>query len=170
MGLIWDIYWPVALLGLIGGLPAGLLLFRRDGRPKRLRWAVAVGAVAAATFGWHALHGAGTVRSTLESRARAEIERLEMSQVAVQLQDSPVSRALILSGKADSFQRTELARILSTMNGVREARWQGTRSRQDLRLPLAIEAELLALLGFCLGLAIAYVVELRRRDRIEWGW
>ena len=37
-------------------------------------------------------------------------------------------------------------------------------------MPLIVEACLLALAGFSLGLLLAYLVELRRRAYAEWRW
>lgn len=37
-------------------------------------------------------------------------------------------------------------------------------------IPLLAEAELVSLVGFGLGLLLAYLVELRRRANAEWRW
>lgn len=46
--------------------------------------------------------------------------------------------------------------------------WFAATGREtDALIPLAIEAQLLGLAGFAIGMVIAYVVELRRRAN-EW--
>lgn len=37
-------------------------------------------------------------------------------------------------------------------------------------MPLFVEAFAVALVGFFIGLALAYVVDLRRRSNSEWRW
>ena len=37
-------------------------------------------------------------------------------------------------------------------------------------MPLVAEACLLSLVGFSLGLLLAYLIELRRRANAEWRW
>ena len=37
-------------------------------------------------------------------------------------------------------------------------------------MPLLVEAELVTLVGFGLGLLVAYLVELRRRANADWRW
>jgi hypothetical protein len=49
---------------------------------------------------------------------------------------------------------------------VREARWSGDGGG----LPLIAEGMIASLLGFLLGLLLAYLVELRRRYNAQWNW
>jgi hypothetical protein len=132
-------------------------------RPRRLI-AAGIAATLALAALWHGPLGAGQrVAETLESQARATISAFEMAQVQVSAERHPLRRRLILAGPADSFQRGELARILAQERGVADVRWaDGPRPFQ---LPLLGEAMLLALVGFALGLLIAYLFELRRRAR-----
>lgn len=37
-------------------------------------------------------------------------------------------------------------------------------------MPLVLEACILALVGFSLGLLLAYLIELRRRNNAQWRW
>ena len=37
-------------------------------------------------------------------------------------------------------------------------------------IPMIVEACAMSLIGFMLGLLIAYLVELRRRANAEWSW
>jgi hypothetical protein len=55
---------------------------------------------------------------------------------------------------------------MSTLPGVGRATW----SPQDRALPLIAEAALTALVGYLLGLLLAYLVALRRRYNAQWKW
>jgi hypothetical protein len=37
-------------------------------------------------------------------------------------------------------------------------------------IPLIVEASAMSLIGFSIGLLLAYLVELRRRANAEWRW
>ena len=37
-------------------------------------------------------------------------------------------------------------------------------------MPVVAEAAILAIIGFLLGLALAYLIELRRGARADWRW
>ena len=37
-------------------------------------------------------------------------------------------------------------------------------------IPLIVEASAMSLIGFSIGLLVAYLVELRRRANAEWRW
>jgi hypothetical protein len=89
-----------------------------------------------------------------------------MTKVTAQLQRGPLSRRLTLTGPADDFQRTELVRLLNQLPGVSGVGWSTGRGA----LPLIAEGWLLALVGFLVGLVLAYVVELRRRYNAQWKW
>ena len=54
---------------------------------------------------------------------------------------------------------------MSQIDGVGRASWE-----QSGGIPLILEAELLSVLGFLLGLLLAYLVELRRRYNAQWEW
>lgn len=133
------------------------------------RWAIlAIGvlAVLAATAAWHFAFGTATrFEAAVEQSARAELDHLEMTQVQADLQSD---RTLVLSGPADDFQRSELVRIMDAQPGVARVRWRDAAPGRGL--PLLAEAELYALAGFCVGLLLSYLLELRRRSRAEWRW
>ena len=178
MILIWDFYWPAIVLGLAIGAVSGLWLLRpiesadrRSARNKRrLTFAGVIAAAVAATALWHGpLGAADRFAGTVETATRAELARLEMTQVQARLGRDPLTRRLALSGPADDFQRRELSRILREMPGVAGVRWVGSRAR-GVTLPLLLEAELMALVAFSLGLLLAYLIEIRRRARAEWSW
>jgi hypothetical protein len=82
------------------------------------------------------------------------------------LHHHPLTRRIALSGPADDFQRGALAEALSALPGVSNAYWGSA----DGGLPLAIEAAIAALLGYAIGLVLAYFVELRRRYNAQWSW
>ncbi|MGH6659829.1 MAG: hypothetical protein ACREBM_09310, partial [Sphingomicrobium sp.] len=102
----------------------------------------------------------------VEADARLALENYEMGQVKARLGRAPLTRKLYLSGRADDFQRSGLARILATVPGVSEARWTPAHRA----LPLVAESGLAALAGFLLGLFLAYLVELHRRYNAQWDW
>ena len=82
----------------------------------------------AATLGagalWHGPLGAGDrLASRADAVARATLDHYEMPAVSAKLERSPLSRTMILSGPADSFQRAELVRILREIPGVAAVRW-----------------------------------------------
>jgi hypothetical protein len=81
-------------------------------------------AVIAETFLLHGPGGAGErVAAKIERAANTEIRRLELPLVRARVERGPLTRSLVLSGPADSFQQVELARILSSISGIGDARW-----------------------------------------------
>ena len=163
MNPLWDYAWPIALGAVVLGAISGLFGFRR-GRPAIILAAAA--ATLAATALWHGPVGAADRFTTaVERQARIALDDFEMTQVKEHLHRGPLSRRLLLSGPADDFQRSELVRIMSAVPGVGTATWD-----QSSGMPLILEAELLSVLGFLLGLLLAYLVELRRRYNAQWTW
>ena len=82
----------------------------------------------AATLGMTALyHGpigkADEFAAAVERAARAELDRQEMVQINARLERGPLRRTLVLSGPADDFQREELPKIMVTVPGVENVRW-----------------------------------------------
>ena len=104
--------------------------------------------------------------SGIERDARITLDNYEMPRITARLHRAPLTRTLILSGIADDFQQSELARILATLPGVRTVRW----SPAGGGLPLIAEAFVATLLGFLFGLALAYLAERRRRYNSQWNW
>jgi hypothetical protein len=184
MNAWWSYFLPVFSTGLILGAIAGTGAFRlkivrpkdRPGEPdlvnqprqRRVAFLVAGAAlsiVAAAL--WHGPLGAA-------DRFTTKIERIARDVLAandapngvnVQIHHGPLTRQLILSGPGNDFQQAEAARLLEQIPGVSEATW--TRSAG---IPLVIEGAIAAVLGFLLGLLLAYLVELRRRHNSQWTW
>jgi hypothetical protein len=163
MSVFWEYFWPLVAFGLVGGGISGLIGFRQ-----RRRSFLVIGAVVAVAGAalWHwPLGAADRLRSQVDTTARAVLIDWEMSQVQGRLHREPLTRRLMLSGRADDFQRAELVRIMSQVPGVSTATW----SRRS-GVPLIVEAAGAALLGFLAALLLAYVVELRRRHNAQWRW
>lgn len=169
MNALWDFYWPAITFALVVGVIAGTIGFRSPIVARRRTLALSVGlagSLAAAAL-WHGVGGAGErFAISMEQQARQVLVNYEMTQLQAHVQRSPLARTVILSGPADDFQRRELARIMEVVPGVANARWNNGRSG----LPLLAEVELAALAGFGFGLLLAYLLELRRRYRVQWRW
>jgi len=166
MSSLWSYFWPAIGAGLLSGVIAGLIGFRR--RPRRTI-ALAIGAAAAMALAmlWHGPLGAGDrLASRADTAARQALDHYELPQITAHLHRGPLTRRLILSGPADDFQVQELQRVMSQVPAVSRASW----SRTDAGVPLIAEACGAALLGFLIGLLLAYLVELRRRYNAQWSW
>jgi hypothetical protein len=159
----WQYFWPLFALGLVLGGLFGTLAFRR----RRRMLFVAGGAIAlAGAVLWHwPLGAADRLTQKVESTAEFVLNDWEMGGVEGRLRRDPLSRKLHLSGPADEFQREQLVLIMGTIPGVSSATWSSDRG-----VPLIVEAAGAALLGFLIGLLLAYLVELRRRYNAQWSW
>ena len=163
MNTLWDYFWPLLAMGLIVGTAASTLGYRRG---KRLRALLIGSAITiAATIAWHSYASRPLVAS-VERMTRQALVYYEMTQIDARLQRGPLTRDLLLSGKAGDWQRGELARVLSQVPGVGTARW----ARNPMGIPMIAEAVLVALAGFSMGLLLAYLIEIRRRNNAEWRW
>ena len=164
MNVLLQYFWPIAALGFGLGAILGTLALRRQRRM------FAVAGVLAALAGaalWHGpLGAADRFATSIEHTARFVLVDWEMGQVQGRLHRGPLTRRLLLTGPADDFQRSELARIMGTIPGVSGATWSSRASG----LALIVEAAVVSLLGFLLGASLAYLVELRRRHNAEWKW
>jgi hypothetical protein len=169
MNALWAYFWPVFGSGLIIGAIAGSFAFRL--RPRRT-WArsvavgVAISIVVAAL--WHGPIGAADrFTARIDRTAQAVLVRYEMDkQVHAALRQGPLAREILLSGQADDFQRSELVRYMKQLPGVSEAAWSSRR----VAIPLLAEGAAAALVGFGIGLLLAYLVALRRRHNAQWRW
>ena len=166
MNPLWTYFWPVLWAGLLIGVIGGLFAF--DHRPRRLApIAIALASTLALAALWHGPLGAAErFAGTIERQARESLDYYEMPQVTAHLHHGPLTRRLILSGPADDFQTSELARLLSQLPGVSRATW----SNGDAGMPLLAEAGFAAIAGFLVGLLLAYLMELRRRYNAQWTW
>ncbi|QNN64691.1 hypothetical protein H9L12_10490 [Sphingomonas rhizophila] len=168
MELLWTVFWPMAVGAAAIGAVAGVLFFGRHGvapTRKRKQAIIAGGFVATlaiALLSSGPFGGADRFTGSDERRARDTMVHYEVGQVRARYQRSPLRRRFILAGPADEFQRTELVRIMEELPGVSEARWN--RKPAFFPLPLVVEVCLLAIVGYLVGLILAYIVELRRRS------
>lgn len=109
---------------------------------------------------WHGPLGAGDrLAAALVSDARSFLTRMEAPPVTVTIHRSPLARTLHLAGQGDDFQRGEMVRLLEQRPGVEAATW---RRRAEGVWPLLLEAELLGLAGFAVGMILAKLFGLRR--------
>ena len=163
MNGLWSFFWPLFAMGLVVGATALTIGYRRN----VVRRALLIGAflsIGAAAL-WHS-YAAGPFVASVERTTRQALEYYEMTQIDARLQRGPLTRDLLLSGRADDWQSGELARVLSQVPGVGTARW----SRNAMGIPLIAEAVGAALAGFLLGLLLAYLLELHRRHNAQWRW
>jgi hypothetical protein len=176
----WAYFWPIFGAGLTIGVIAGLAAFRaprakpkdRDAaiarwhRRRRIVLACGVALVLASAALWHGPIGAAyRFTAQVERDARITLDNYEMTQVRARVHHGPLTRQLLLSGRADDFQRSELVRIIGSIPGVSRASWAGGGG-----IALIAEGAGTSLLGFLIGLVLAYLVELRRRYNAQWNW
>lgn len=119
---------------------------------------------------WHGPMGA---HARFSAKANAIAQRTltyyEMDKVSAVTQQDPTARRILLTGPGDDFQRAELVRIMNDVPGILDTAWTNGNDRYTVRhfiIPSAIEAQLLGLASFALGMIIAYLFELRRRANI----
>jgi hypothetical protein len=55
---------------------------------------------------------------------------------------------------------------MGDLPGASRASWSGANGG----LPLIVEGSIASLVGFLIGLLLAYLVELRRRYNAQWKW
>jgi len=184
LNALWAYFWLPLAAGILCGLVAGMVacrvkIVRHASRPhepdlvhvpaRRRNLALAGGAAAAVALAalWHGpLGAADRLSSAVELSARQMLDYYEMTEISAHLHHGPLTRRLVLSGKADDFQTSELVQIMSRLSGVSSARW----TENDPGPPLIAEGVAVALVGFLLGLLIAYLRELRRRYNAQWNW
>jgi hypothetical protein len=163
---LWTYLWPPIGAGIVVGVIAGLIAFRRR---DRRNLALAIGAVSSLALAalWHGpLGGADRLVGAVERDVRATIVYNEIPQVSGHLHHGPLTRRIFLSGPADDFQRSELVRIIGEVPGVSSASWTSDGGG----VPLIAEGAAAAIAGFLFGLVVAYLIELRRRYNAQWNW
>jgi len=166
MSLLFDYFWPAFAAGLVIGLLVGIYAFRRRAR-RNAALAIGIVVTLGAAALWHGpLGAANRFTATVERQAREALVYYEMPKVTAHLHRAPLTRRLILTGKADDFQTSELARLFSQLPGVSSAQW----TEAPAGPPLILEGTAAAILGFLLGLLLAYLIELRRRYNAQWNW
>ena len=180
MNPLLSYFAPGLGLGALFGVLAGLIGFRlpppsdkepgvsQDLRRKRIvALACGVGLSIATAALWHGpFGGADRFATRIERALHSIMIYYEMPQVSAHLHHHPLTREVVFSGPADDFQRSELARLITQLPGVRNASWTSDGGG----VPLIIEGLAVSLLGFLLGLLLAYVIELRRRYNSQWNW
>lgn len=165
MNAFWTYFWPPLCAGLVSGIIAGAIGLRSR------KWRIVAIALGIATASglvalWHGpLGGADDFAATVERSVRASLVYNEIPEVSGHLHRGPLTRQILLSGPADDFQRNELVRIIGDLPGVESASWSTGPG-----VPLIVEGGIAAVLGFLLGLLVAYLRELRRRYNADWTW
>lgn len=166
MNALWAYFWPAIGAGLVVGIIAGAVSFRRRRKRNAALALGVVGSIALAAI-WHGpLGGADRFAAAVDRGVRSTLVYYEIPQVSGHLHRGPLTRRVLLSGPADDFQRGELVRLVDQLPGVESASWTGNGGG----LPLIAEGALVAIVGFLFGLLVAYLVELRRRYNAQWNW
>src|ERR1700752_499130 len=110
MNALWAYFWPVLAAGLVAGVIAGAIGFPRKEKRSLVLSIGILTALALASL-WHGpLGAADRFTRSVERSARQTLDFYEMSEIRGRLHHGPLTRRLILSGKADDFQTSELAR------------------------------------------------------------
>jgi hypothetical protein len=164
MNFAWSYFWPMMVVGMAIGLAAGLIASRRRAQIVPLALGAVV-ALAAAALLHGPLGAAERFRVQVDRTAKLTLDAYEMTGIDARLQQGPATRTLRLTGPADDFQRQELVRLLGTISGVKGATWSFRRG-----WPLLVEAMLVGLGGYLLGLLLAHLVELHRRNNAQYQW
>ena len=152
-------------IALVVAIIAGAVAFRH--REKR-NVALAIGAAASIALAalWHGpLGAADRFTGDVEHTIRQALVYNEIPEVSGHLHRGPLTRRVLLSGPADDFQRSQLIILMDQVPGVESVSWSGGSG-----IPLIVEGAVGAVLGFLLGLIVAYLRELRRRYNAQWNW
>ena len=166
MNPFWGYIWPCIAAGLLVGAITGIIAFRH-GRNRKLPLAIGATITLVLAALWHGPLGAANRFSVqVEGDLQRILVHYEMTQVSAHLHHDPLTRRVLLSGPADDFQHGELARLINELPGVSGTSW----SPKPAGLPLIVEGVGVAVLGFLLGLLLAYLLELRRRYNAQWTW
>jgi hypothetical protein len=163
---LWPYFWPPVGAGIIVGVLAGLIAFR--GRRSR-NLAFAIGCVLSIALAalWHGpLGAADRFAREVDLTVRSALIYNEIPEVSGHLHRGPLTRRVMLSGPADDFQRSELIKVMGEVPGVGSASW----SNAGGGTPLIAEGVAAGVVGFLLGLVLAYLIDLRRRYNAEWNW
>lgn len=127
-------------------------------------------ATVAAAGLWHGPLGAGDrFADRVDVIAKQTMAYNLVPQINAVMQRQPLARRVLLSGQADEFQRIESLRIMDDIPGIIDVRWvkkDGSLAAGSRIMPLAVEAQLLGLLGFAVGMIVMYLLELRRRANL----
>src|SRR5580765_21687 len=114
MNPLWSYLWPALVAATVVGAIFGTVALRyKEKRKAALAIGLLVSLVLAAAWHWP-MSAANRFTSVVERSARITLSNYEMPRIQAHLHTAPLTRRLILSGQADDFQTSELARILST--------------------------------------------------------
>ena len=166
MSTLWPYFWPPVGAGIVVGVLAGLIAFRRA-RQRNIAFAIGLVVSIAIAALWHGpLGAADRFRSEVDGMLRATLVYNEIPEVSAHLHREPLTRRVMLSGPADDFQRSELVLAMDEVPGVGSSTWSAAGGG----VPLIVEGIAAGAIGFLLGLVLAYLIELRRRYNAEWKW
>ena len=166
MNAFWSYFWPAFGIGIAVGVIAGAIAFRKTAN-RFIKLGAGVAASVALAALWHGpLGGADQFTAKVNRGIRATLVYYEMTQVTAHLHQDPLTRQVLLSGPADDFQRSELVRLMNELPGVSGTTW----TPDSGGVPLIVQGAAVSVLGFLLGLLLAYLVELRRRYNAQWNW
>lgn len=166
MNAFWSYFWPPFCAGLIVGIISGAVAFRTR-RKRNAALGLGIGVTIMVTLLWHGpLGAADRFVAQVERTVRQTIVYNEIPWITGHIHHDPLTRRVILSGRADDFQRSELERMVGQLPGVSSAQW----TPQPGGLPLIVEGAAVAILGFLFGLLVAYLRELRHRFNAQWNW
>lgn len=125
-----------------------------------------IGLVAALLAGWVYYaplgHGEALINS-LDTQARAAVERAEVPGVTVALGRDPLSRTATLSGPADAFQREGqgelpgLTEIVADVPGIGRVQWADEPPAGGLAAPLIVETLAATLLAYLIGVGAGWL-------------
>jgi len=134
------------------------------------RWTrLLIGLAAALAAGWiaHGPLGRGEAYiGQVEARASAEVAKAAIAGVAVRMARDPLSRAALLSGPANDFQRRGIGELpglderVGAVAGVSSVRWDG----QIGGLPLLAETLVLVALAYLIGVGLGWVFFRPKRE------
>jgi hypothetical protein len=164
MNAFWSYFWPPFCAGLIAAVLAGAI-----GYPRRNRNMIfALGGLLSIAIAaiWHGPMGAADrFAVTVDRSVRATLVSKYIPEVSGHVHRGPLTRTVDLAGPADDFQRSQLVEFIGDLPGVENATWSNGSG-----IPLIVEGGISAILGFLLGLVLAYLRELRRRYNLNWNW
>jgi hypothetical protein len=100
----------------------------------RLGAALCLAATMATAAVYHGALGTGDAfTDRVDTTARRTLDYYELPAVQARMQRGPLTRRIILSGPADSFQRAELIRIMDNVPGVIDVKWDPASKPVDWR-------------------------------------
>jgi hypothetical protein len=124
------------------------------------RWTkITIGLAVALLAGWlyHGPYGGGAAfADALEERAQIRLRATQLPGVTVAMERDPLARVVVLSGRANEFQRKGLPGFpgiderMRSIPGVAAMRWQGETGGRWV--PLILETLILCALAFAIGL------------------